>query len=161
MVEGVSLLSLSDSGSKSFGDIIDGDRVVLVEVHHVFSSTRGDGLWRSRGGPYGGRRANGYLDHSVDGNVRHSLDSVRVVIGARIVLAEVGVDESVVRWLIIDPEEKELSRLKVELKFKGNLSKGDSISGEGLWFGCSGLGESAHLTLVIILRVFMVERGLL
>jgi hypothetical protein len=54
MVEGVSLLSLSDSGSKSFGNVIDGHGVVLVEVHHVFSGIGGDGSWRSRGGPYGG-----------------------------------------------------------------------------------------------------------
>jgi hypothetical protein len=43
MVKGVSLLPLSDGGSKSLGDIVNGDWVVPVKVHHVFSGAGGDG----------------------------------------------------------------------------------------------------------------------
>jgi hypothetical protein len=84
-----------------------------------------------------------------------------VVIGARVVLAEVGMDESIVRWLVVDPEKKELSGLKIRLEFESDLLEGNSVGGEGLWLGCNSSGESVHLTLVVVLRVFMVERGLL
>jgi hypothetical protein len=40
----------------------------LVELHYMFGRAGGDGLHRSCGGPYGGRRANGRFDQSVDGN---------------------------------------------------------------------------------------------
>jgi hypothetical protein len=71
------------------------------------------------------------------------------------------VDKSVVRWLIVDSKEKELSKLEAGLEFEGDLLEGNSVSGERFWFGYNGSGESVHLTLVVILRVFMVERGLL
>jgi hypothetical protein len=40
----------------------------LVELHHSFSRAGGDGSCRSCRGPYGGRRANGCLDQSIDGD---------------------------------------------------------------------------------------------
>jgi hypothetical protein len=42
------------------------------------------------------------------------------MIGAGIVLAELSVDESVVRRLVIGPQEEELSLLKVGLKLEGD-----------------------------------------
>jgi hypothetical protein len=161
VTKGVLFLLPSNGGGEALGNVEHGNWVVSVEVHYSVGSVRRDGSWRSHGGLYSGRRANGRLNQSVDGNGRHGSESIGVMIGAGIVLAEVGMGEGMVRWLIVDPEEKELLGLKVRLKFKGDLSKGNSISGDGLWFGCDGLRESVHLTLVVILRVFIVERGLL
>jgi hypothetical protein len=84
-----------------------------------------------------------------------------VVIRTQIVSAEVSVDKGVVRWLIVDPKEKELLGLEAGLKFKSDLPEGNSVGGKGFWFGCNGSRESAHLALVVVLRVFMAERGLL
>jgi hypothetical protein len=43
-----------DGGSKALGNVEDSSRVVLVELHHIFGRAGGDGLRRSRGGPYDG-----------------------------------------------------------------------------------------------------------
>jgi hypothetical protein len=50
----VLLLSFVDGGGKALGNVKDGGRVVLVELHHIFGRAGEDGLRRSRGGPYGG-----------------------------------------------------------------------------------------------------------
>jgi hypothetical protein len=65
------LLPLSNGGSKALGNVEHSDRAILVEFHHIVGSVGGDGSQRSCGGPYGGRRANGHLDQSVDGNSGH------------------------------------------------------------------------------------------
>jgi hypothetical protein len=40
------------------------------------------------------------------------------MVGARVVFVEVDVDQGVVRRLIVDPQEEELSRLQVGLELK-------------------------------------------
>jgi hypothetical protein len=90
------LLPSLNSGSEALGNVEDSGGVVLVELHHRFGRAGGDGSHRSHGGPYGGRRANGHLDQSVNGDGRHSSGSVGVVIGARIVFAEPSVDKGMV-----------------------------------------------------------------
>jgi hypothetical protein len=52
-----------------------------------------------------------------------------VVIGARVVFTEPGVNEGVIRQLVIDPKEEELSRLEVGLEFKGDDFKRDHLCG--------------------------------
>jgi hypothetical protein len=54
------------------------------------------------------------------------------VIGAGIVLAEPSVDEGVVGRLIIDPQEEELSGLKVGLELEGDNFEGNGVGGERL-----------------------------
>jgi hypothetical protein len=49
------LFPLSNGGGEALGNVEDGDRVVLVELHHSFGRAGGDGSRRSRGGPNGGR----------------------------------------------------------------------------------------------------------
>jgi hypothetical protein len=48
------LLPSLNSGGEALGNVKDGGRVVLVELHHRFGRARGDGLCRSHGGLYGG-----------------------------------------------------------------------------------------------------------
>jgi hypothetical protein len=126
------LLPPADGGSKALGNVEDGDRVILVELHHSFSGGGGDGLRRGRGGPYGGQRAKGCFDQSIDGDGRHFLGSVGVVIGTGVVFTEPSVDESVVGGLVIDPQEEELSGLEVGLELEGNNFKGNSADRQ--WF---------------------------
>jgi hypothetical protein len=48
-----------------------------------------------------------------------------MMVGARVVFAEPGVDQGVVRRLIIDPQEEELLRLQVGLELKsGEFKRG-------------------------------------
>jgi hypothetical protein len=42
------------------------------------------------------------------------------MVGARIVLAEPGMGESVVRWLVVDPQKEELSQLEAGLEFESD-----------------------------------------
>jgi hypothetical protein len=126
----VLLFSFVNGGGEALGNVEDDDRVVLVELHHSFGRAGGDGSHRSHGGPYGGQRANGCLDQSIDGDVGHFLGSIGMVIGTGVVFAEPGVNESVVRRLIIDPQEEELLRLEIGLELKGDDFEGDSIRGE-------------------------------
>jgi hypothetical protein len=53
-VGSVSFLALSDSNNKSLSNIVEGDPVMLVKGHQVFSRPWGKGMWRSCGGLYGG-----------------------------------------------------------------------------------------------------------
>jgi hypothetical protein len=129
--QGVLFFSFSDGGSEALGNVENSSRVVLVELHHMFGRARGDGSCRSHGGPYGGRRANGHFDQRIDGDGRHSLGSVGVMIGTGVVFAEVCVDEGMVRRLVVDPQEKELSQLEVGLELKGDDSEGNCARGEG------------------------------
>jgi hypothetical protein len=152
------LLVLSNHGGEALGNVEDGDRAVLVELHHSFGRGGEDGLHWSHGGPYGGQRANGHFDHSIDGDVGHPLGSVGVVVRAGVVFAEPSVDECVVRGLVVDPQEKELLQLKVRLEFKGDDFEGDSVGGEGLWFGCDCSGWRTHPASTIARRVFIDER---
>jgi hypothetical protein len=138
--QSVLLFPPSNGGSEALGNVEDGDMVVLVELHHSFGGGGGDGACCSHGGPYGGQRAKGCLDHSVDGDVGHRLRSIGVVIRAGVVFAEPSVDESMVGGLVVDPQEEELSWLEVRLEFKGDDSERDSVGGEGLWFGCNCSG---------------------
>jgi hypothetical protein len=101
----------SNGGSEALGNVKYSDGVVLVEVHYSVGSIEGDGSWRSCGGLYGGQRANGHFDQSIDSDGRHGLGSIGVVIGAGVVFAEVGVDESMVGRLVVDPQKEELSQL--------------------------------------------------
>jgi hypothetical protein len=48
------LFSLSNGGDEALGNVEDGDRVVLVELHHRLGRIGGDGLRRSCEGPNGG-----------------------------------------------------------------------------------------------------------
>jgi hypothetical protein len=80
------------------------------------------------------------------------------MVGAGIVFAEPSVDESMVRGLVIDPQEKELLWLEVGLEFKCDGFEGDSVGRERLGFGCNCLRERAHLTSIIACRVFIDER---
>jgi hypothetical protein len=127
----VLLFSFMDHGGEALGNVEDGDRVVLVELYHSFGRARGDGLCRSRRGPNGGRRANGCLNQSVDGDGRHASRSVGVMVGTRVVFAEPSVDEGVVRRLVVDPQKEELSRLEVGLKLEDGDFKWDGIGREG------------------------------
>jgi hypothetical protein len=122
----VLFLPPANGGGEALGNVEDGGRVVLVELHHSFGRARGDGSCRGRGGLYGGRRANRHLDQSINGDGGHFLGSVGVMVGAGIVFAEPSVDESVVGRLIVDPQEEELSRLKVGLELKGDDLEGSS-----------------------------------
>jgi hypothetical protein len=78
-----------------------------------------------------------------------------VVIRAGVIFAEVGVDKSVVRGLVIDPEEEELPWLEVGLKFEGNDFESSGASGERLRFGCNCLGKRVHLALLITHMAFI------
>jgi hypothetical protein len=100
---GVLLFPPSNGSGKALGNVEDGNVVVLVELHHSFSKGGGDGACWSCGGLYGGRRAKGCLDHSVDGDIGHFSGFIRVVIRAGIVLAEPSVNESVVGGLVVNP----------------------------------------------------------
>jgi hypothetical protein len=97
------LFLLADGGGEALGNVEDSSWVVLVELHHMFGRGRGDRAHRSRGGPYGGQRANGRFNQSIDGDIGHLSGPVGMMIGTGVVLAEPGVDESVVRGLVIDP----------------------------------------------------------
>jgi hypothetical protein len=50
-----------------------------------------------------------------------------VVIGTGVVFTEVGVEERMVRWLIVEPEKEELSRLYPRLELEGDLSEWASV----------------------------------
>jgi hypothetical protein len=154
----VLLFSFTDGGGEALGNVKDSGQVVLVELHHMLGRGGGDGVCRSHGGLYGGQRANGCFDQSVDGNVGHPLGSVGVMIRAGVVFAEPGMGEGVVGGLVVDPEEEELSWLKVGLELKGDDLEGESASKEGLRFGCDHSGERAHLALIIVCRVFIESR---
>jgi hypothetical protein len=52
-----------------------------------------------------------------------------VVVWARVVFAEVGVDQSVIRGLVIDPQEEELSWLQVRLELEGGDFEWDGFGG--------------------------------
>jgi hypothetical protein len=62
------LLPFSYGGGEALGNVEDGGRVVLVELHHRLSRAGGDGSCRSRGGLNRGRRAKGRFDQSVNGD---------------------------------------------------------------------------------------------
>jgi hypothetical protein len=65
------------------------------------------------------------------------------MVGAGIVFAEPSVDEGVVGWLVVDPQEEELLWLEVGLEFEHNRLEGDS-AGRELWVWLQLLeGESA------------------
>jgi hypothetical protein len=66
--QGILLLPFSYGGGEALGNVEDGSRVVLVELHHRLGRVGGDGSCRSRGGPNGGRRAKGRFDQSVNGD---------------------------------------------------------------------------------------------
>jgi hypothetical protein len=106
--QGILVFPFSYGGSEALGNVEDGNWVVLVELHHRFGRAGGDGSRRGRGGPNGGQQVKGCLDHSVDGDGRHFLGAVRVMVGARVVLAKVRVHKGMVWWLVIDPQEEEL-----------------------------------------------------
>jgi hypothetical protein len=120
-----------NGGGEALGNVEDGGRVVLVELHHSFSRARGDGSCRSCKGLYSGQRANGCLDQSINSNGRHFLGSIGVMIGAGIVFAEPSMDKSVVGRLIVDPQEEELLGLKVGLELKSDDLEGSSAGGKG------------------------------
>jgi hypothetical protein len=73
-----------------------------------------------------------------------------VVVWARVVFAEPGVDKDMVRWLIVDPKEKELSWLETRLELEGDNLEGDCLCGQRLQLGCNCLEERAHLASTII-----------
>jgi hypothetical protein len=50
-----------------------------------------------------------------------------MVVWARVVFAKLSVDEGVVRGLVIDPKEKELSWLKAGLELEVNDFEGDCL----------------------------------
>jgi hypothetical protein len=52
--QGIFLLSLSYGGSKALGNVKDGNRVVLVELHQRVGRAGGNGSRRGCGGPNGG-----------------------------------------------------------------------------------------------------------
>jgi hypothetical protein len=81
-----------------------------------------------------------------------------VVIGAGIVFAEPGMYEGVVRRLVVDLEEEELSRLEVGLELEGDNFERDGVEREGFRFGCDRTREGAHFFLIIARRVFIDER---
>jgi hypothetical protein len=72
-----------------------------------------------------------------------------------IVFAEPSVDKGVVRGLVVDPQEEELSQLEVGLELKGDDLEQDSAERKGLGFGCDHLGKRVHLAIPIIHRVFI------
>jgi hypothetical protein len=53
-----------------------------------------------------------------------------MVIWAGVVFAEPGMDEGMVRRLIVDSEEEELSWLETRLKFKGDDLEGGCVRGQ-------------------------------
>jgi hypothetical protein len=55
-----------------------------------------------------------------------------VVIGAGVVLAEPSMDQGVVGWLVVDPQEEELLRLEIGLEFKSGEPEGNSVRRERL-----------------------------
>jgi hypothetical protein len=63
-----------------------------------------------------------------------------MIVGARVVFTKPGVDESVVRRLVVDPQEEELLWLEVRLELESDDFERNSVGGEGLWFGCDCLG---------------------
>jgi hypothetical protein len=126
----VMLFSFTNGGGKALSNVEDGGGVVLVELHHSFSRAGGDGSHRSHRGLYGGRRANGHFDQSVDGDVGHFLGSIGMVIGTGVIFTESGVNEGVVGRLIIDPQEEELSGLEVRLELKGDDFEGNGVERE-------------------------------
>jgi hypothetical protein len=144
-----------NGGGKALGNVKDSSWIVLVELHHRLSRARGDGSHRGHKGPYGGRRANGHLDHSIDGDGGHLSQSVGVVVRAGVVFAEPGVDKGMVRGLVVDPQKEELLWLEVGLELEGDDFEWDSAGREGLEFGCDHLGEGAHLALPVIHKVFI------
>jgi hypothetical protein len=81
-----------------------------------------------------------------------------VVIGAGIVFAEPGVNKGVVRRLVVDPQEEELSGLEVGLELEGGDSERYGVRQEGLQLDCDCSGKRAHLALTIPCRVFIEER---
>jgi hypothetical protein len=77
------------------------------------------------------------------------------MVRAGIVLTEVRVDEGVVRRLVVDPQEEELSWLKIGLELKGDGFERDCTWGERFRPGCDCTGERAHLAVFIICKVFI------
>jgi hypothetical protein len=77
-----------------------------------------------------------------------------VVVRAGVIFAEVGVDEGMVRGLVIDPEEEELSWLEVGLELEGDDFESDGAGRERLWFGCDCSGESVHLAMLMLYEAF-------
>jgi hypothetical protein len=51
------------------------------------------------------------------------------MIGTRVVLAELGVDQSVVERLVIDPQKEELLGLQVRLELESDELKRDGVGG--------------------------------
>jgi hypothetical protein len=68
VAQGVLFFPLLNSGGEALGNVEDSGRVVLVELHHMLGGAGGEGSCRSCGGPYSGRRANGHLDQSINGD---------------------------------------------------------------------------------------------
>jgi hypothetical protein len=81
-----------------------------------------------------------------------------MMVGARVVFAEPGVDQGVVRRLIVDPQEEELSRLQVGLELKSGEFERDGFGGWTFRFGCDCSGERVHLVFTIVCRVFIDRR---
>jgi hypothetical protein len=52
-----------------------------------------------------------------------------MMVGARVVFAEVDMDQGVVQRLIVDPQEEELLRLEVGLEFEGGESERGGFGG--------------------------------
>jgi hypothetical protein len=75
-----------------------------------------------------------------------------MMVGARVVFAEPGVDQGMVRRLIVDPQE-ELSQLQVGLELKSSEFERGGFGGQVFRFGCNCSGERAHLVFAIIRRV--------
>jgi hypothetical protein len=151
----VLLFSPLDGGSEALGNVEDSGWVVLVELHHIFGRARGDGSSRSRRGPYGGQKANGHLDQSINGNGRHSLGFIGVVVRAGVILAEPSVDQGVVGGLVVNLEEKELSWLEIRLKLKSNDFERNCLHRKGLRFGHDCSGERVHLVMLDTGGVFI------
>jgi hypothetical protein len=80
------------------------------------------------------------------------------MVGARIVFTEPSVDESVVRGLVVDPQEKEFSGLEIGLEFERDEFEGNSVERERLWFGCNCSRGRVHLASIIVQRVFIDKR---
>jgi hypothetical protein len=153
--QGVLFLSFANGGGEALGNVEDSGQVVLVELHHMFGGGGRDGMRRGHRGPYGGQRANGHFDQSIDGNIGHFLGSVGVMVGAGVVLAEPGMDKGVIRRLIVDPQEEELSWLEIGLELKVDNFKGGGIGRERLWLGRDCLGKRMHSTMFDICMVFI------
>jgi hypothetical protein len=144
-----------NGGGKALSNVENSSWVVLVELHHMLGGARGDGSRRGHGGPYGGRRANGCLDQSINGDGGHSSQSIGVVVRAGVVFAEPGVNEGMIGRLVIDPQKEELTWLEVGLKFEGGDLERNCAWREGFGFGCDRLGERAYLASSSIHRVFI------